>query len=193
MKRPVALIIMDGFGLSKSHKGNAVYEATTPNVDLLMNEYPTSYLNASGLAVGLPEGQMGNSEVGHLNLGAGRIVYQSLTRINKAIEDGDFFNNEAYLKACQNAKDKDSALHIMALLSDGGVHSHINHIKALFKLAKEQNVKTAYFHAFLDGRDTPPTNGVLYIQELEAYMNKIEYGQVASVGGRYYGMDCEKN
>lgn len=193
MKRPVALIVMDGYGLRNDEVGNAVKMAKTPNLDLLFKEYPTSYLNASGLAVGLPDGQMGNSEVGHLNLGAGRIVYQSLTRINKAIEDGSFFTNEAYLKAIQNTKDNDSTLHIMGLLSDGGVHSHIEHIKAFFKLAKDQGVKTSYFHAFLDGRDTPPDAGVSYIEDLEVYMTKIGYGAIASVGGRYYGMDRDKN
>ncbi|QMS84274.1 2,3-bisphosphoglycerate-independent phosphoglycerate mutase [Candidatus Xianfuyuplasma coldseepsis] len=193
MKRPVALIVMDGYGLRNDDTGNAVHMAKTPNIELLMNEYPTSYLNASGLAVGLPDGQMGNSEVGHLNLGAGRIVYQSLTRINKAIEDGEFFTNQAYLNAIKNVKENNSVLHIMGLLSDGGVHSHINHIKAFFKLAKDQGVPTTYFHAFLDGRDTPPDSGVLYVQELEAYMAEINYGKIASVGGRYYGMDRDKN
>lgn len=193
MKRPVALIIMDGFGLRNEDVGNAITMANTPNVDLLMKEYPSNYLNASGLAVGLPEGQMGNSEVGHLNLGAGRIVYQSLTRINKAISDGSFFQNEAYLKAIQYVNDNNSALHIMGLLSDGGVHSHIEHIKAFFTLAKDQGVKEAYFHAYLDGRDTPPDSGVKYLMDLEAHMAQINFGKVASVGGRYYGMDRDKN
>ena len=193
MKKPVILIVMDGFGLRDSDTGNAIHMAKTPNLELLMKEYPTSTLNASGLSVGLPEGQMGNSEVGHLNLGGGRIVYQSLTRINKAIKEGTFFENEAYLKATQNAKDNDSKLHIMGLLSDGGVHSHIEHIKAFFKLAKDQGVKEAYFHAFLDGRDTPPDSGVSYLQDLEGYMAEINFGKVGSVGGRYYGMDRDKN
>lgn len=193
MKKPVILIVMDGFGLRESDIGNAIHMAKTPNLELLMKEYPTSYLNASGLSVGLPDGQMGNSEVGHLNLGAGRIVYQSLTRINKAIEEGTFFENEAYLNAINNVLKNDSKLHIMGLLSDGGVHSHINHIKAFFQLAKEKGVKEAYFHAFLDGRDTPPDSGVSYLKDLEAYMSEINYGKVASVGGRYYGMDRDKN
>ncbi len=193
MKKPVVLIVMDGFGLRNEDNGNAIHMAKTPNLDLLMKEYPTSYLNASGLAVGLPDGQMGNSEVGHLNLGAGRIVYQSLTRINKSIKDGDFFTNEAYIDAINNVNKKDSKLHIMGLLSDGGVHSHIEHIKSFFKLAKDQGVKEAYFHAFLDGRDTPPDSGVSYLQDLEAYMAEINYGKVGSVGGRYYGMDRDKN
>ena len=193
MKRPVALIVMDGFGLRNEGVGNAVTMAKKPNIDLLMKEYPTSYLNASGLAVGLPEGQMGNSEVGHLNLGAGRIVYQSLTRINKAIQDGTFFQNKAYLKATQHAKTNGSTLHILGLLSDGGVHSHIEHIKAFFTFAKDQGVPQTYYHAFLDGRDTPPDAGIDYVKELEAHMAKIGYGQIASVGGRYYGMDRDKN
>ncbi|WP_038471756.1 2,3-bisphosphoglycerate-independent phosphoglycerate mutase [Candidatus Izimaplasma bacterium HR1] len=193
MKKPVILIVMDGFGLSDSDTGNAIHMAKTPNIELLMKEYPTSSLQASGLSVGLPEGQMGNSEVGHLNLGGGRIVYQSLTRINKAISEGTFFTNEAYLNAIENAKANDSKLHIMGLLSDGGVHSHIEHIKAFFKLAKDNGVEEAYFHAFLDGRDTPPDSGVNYIKDLEAYMTEINYGKVASVGGRYYGMDRDKN
>jgi len=193
MKKPVILIVMDGFGCRKDESGNAISMAKTPNIDLLMEEYPTSHLEASGLAVGLPEGQMGNSEVGHLNLGAGRIVYQSLTRINKAISDGTFFKNDAYMKAINNVKENDSKLHIMGLLSDGGVHSHIEHIKAFFKLAKDQGVKEAYFHAFLDGRDTPPDSGVSYLKDLESYMSEINYGKIASVGGRYYGMDRDKN
>jgi 2,3-bisphosphoglycerate-independent phosphoglycerate mutase len=193
MKRPVALIIMDGFGLSDNKVGNAIKEANTPNIDFLMKEYPISYMYASGLAVGLPEGQMGNSEVGHMNLGAGRVVYQSLTRINQAIKDGSFFENPAYLHATEYVKKNNSALHVMGLLSDGGVHSHIEHIKAFMRLAKEKGVKETYYHAFLDGRDTPPDSGVHYLEELEAYMKEINYGKVASVGGRYYGMDRDKN
>jgi 2,3-bisphosphoglycerate-independent phosphoglycerate mutase len=193
MKKPVILIIMDGYGLRDSDTGNAIHMAKTPNLKLLMNEYPTSHLKASGLSVGLPDGQMGNSEVGHLNLGAGRIVYQSLTRINESIKDGTFFTNTAYLNAINNVKKNDSKLHIMGLLSDGGVHSHIQHIKAFFKLAKDNGVKDAYFHAYLDGRDTPPDSGISYIKDLEAYMAEINFGKVGSVGGRYYGMDRDKN
>jgi 2,3-bisphosphoglycerate-independent phosphoglycerate mutase len=193
MKKPVVLIIMDGFGLRDEDKGNAVHMAKKPNVDLLMKEYPTSTLKASGEAVGLPDGQMGNSEVGHLNLGAGRIVYQSLTRINKAIKDGSFFENEAYLHAIENVKQKDSKLHIFGLLSDGGVHSHILHIKALLELAKKQGVKETYVHAFLDGRDVPPSSAPTYINDLEAFMKETEYGKIASVHGRYYAMDRDKN
>jgi 2,3-bisphosphoglycerate-independent phosphoglycerate mutase len=184
---------MDGYGLSNDEAGNAVKMANTPNLDLMMQEYPTGHLKASGLSVGLPDGQMGNSEVGHLNIGAGRIVYQSLTRINKAVKDGAFFENEAYLKAINNVNDNDSKLHIFGLLSDGGVHSHINHIKALVKLAKDQNVKELYVHAFLDGRDVPPNSAVNYIADLENYMSEIDFGKVGSVHGRYYAMDRDKN
>jgi 2,3-bisphosphoglycerate-independent phosphoglycerate mutase len=193
MKKPVMLIVMDGYGLSNDEAGNAVKMANTPNLDLMMQEYPTGHLKASGLSVGLPDGQMGNSEVGHLNIGAGRIVYQSLTRINKAVKEGTFFENEAYLKAIKNVNDNDSKLHIFGLLSDGGVHSHINHIKALVKLAKDQNVKELYVHAFLDGRDVPPNSAVNYIADLENYMSEIDFGKVGSVHGRYYAMDRDKN
>ena len=189
MKKPVILIVMDGYGLSDSNVGNAIKQANTPNIDLIMKEYPTSDLRASGLSVGLPEGQMGNSEVGHLNLGAGRIVYQSLTRINKYIQDGDFFKNEAYLEAMENTKKSNSKLHIMGLLSDGGVHSHISHIKAMLKMAKNEGVKETYVHAFLDGRDVAPDSAPIYIKELEAYMSDLNYGKIASVHGRFYAMD----
>jgi len=193
MKRPVALIVMDGFGCESNESGNAVKMANTPNIDLLMKEYPTAKLQASGLAVGLPEGQMGNSEVGHMNLGAGRIVYQSLTRINKAIKDGDFYENEVYLDAMKKVVENDSKLHFMGLLSNGGVHSHINHIKAFFKMAKDNGVKEAYFHAYLDGRDVAPDSAPLFIQELLDYMTEIDFGKFGTVGGRYYGMDRDKN
>lgn len=193
MKKPVILIVMDGYGITEERKGNAVYMAKKPNLDILMKEYPLNYLSASGEEVGLPEGQMGNSEVGHLNLGAGRIVYQSLTRINAAIKDGSFYKNPSYLNAINNVKENDSKLHIFGLLSDGGVHSHIKHIKAMLELAKMQGVKETYVHAFLDGRDVPPTSAVSYIEELEAYMKEISYGKIASVHGRYYAMDRDKN
>lgn len=193
MKKPVILIIMDGFGISDNDKGNAVTMANTPNLDILMKEYPLNYLNASGLSVGLPEGQMGNSEVGHLNLGAGRVVFQSLSRINKSIKDGDFYENKAYLNAIDNVLKNDSKLHFFGLLSDGGVHSHIKHIKALFDLAKSKGVKEAYFHAFLDGRDVPPKSAVSYIEDLESHMAKNNFGKIASIHGRYYGMDRDKN
>ncbi len=193
MKKPVILIIMDGFGISDSDVGNAVKMANTPNLDILMKEYPMNYLNASGLSVGLPEGQMGNSEVGHLNLGAGRVVFQSLSRINLSISDKSFYQNESYLDAMDKVIQNDSKLHFFGLLSDGGVHSHIEHIKALFDLAKSRGVKETYFHAFLDGRDVPPKSAITYIEELEKYMESIDYGSIASVHGRYYAMDRDKN
>ena len=158
-KRPTVLMILDGYGLRDEVKGNAVAEGKTPVMDKLMAEYPFVRGNASGLAVGLPEGQMGNSEVGHLNMGAGRIVYQDLTKITKAIQDGDFFENKALLAACDNAKKNNSALHLMGLVSDGGVHSHNTHIYGLLELAKRQGLEKVYVHCFLDGRDTPPASG----------------------------------
>ncbi|MFW6285363.1 MAG: 2,3-bisphosphoglycerate-independent phosphoglycerate mutase [Bacillota bacterium] len=192
MKRPVALIIMDGVGLEEEGKGNAVSLANTPNLDRLMKKYPTSALRASGEAVGLPEGQMGNSEVGHMNIGAGRVVYQSLTRIHKAIKDGSFYENEAYNHAMDHVNENSSKLHIMGLLSDGGVHSHIDHFKAMLDMAKKKDLDKVYLHAFLDGRDVPPESAVTYIEEIEAYMKEKEIGTLASVHGRYYAMDRDK-
>ncbi|MCP1101634.1 2,3-bisphosphoglycerate-independent phosphoglycerate mutase [Aequitasia blattaphilus] len=189
MKKPTVLMILDGYGLNSETKGNAVAEANTPVMDDLMSTYPFVEGNASGMAVGLPEGQMGNSEVGHLNMGAGRIVYQDLTKITKAIQDGDFFENQALLKACENAKKNNSALHLMGLVSDGGVHSHNTHIYGLLKLAKQQGIEKVYVHCFLDGRDTPPESGKEFVQELENEMAKIGVGKVATVMGRYYAMD----
>ena len=188
-KRPTVLMILDGYGLNNNQKGNAVAEAKTPVVDKLMAEYPFVKGYASGLAVGLPDGQMGNSEVGHLNMGAGRIVYQELTKITKSIQDGDFFENKALLAACENVKKNDSALHLMGLVSDGGVHSHIEHIFGLLELAKRQGLKKVYVHCFLDGRDTPPASGKEYVEQLEAKMKEIGVGEIASVMGRYYAMD----
>lgn len=188
-KKPTVLMILDGYGLSDEKKGNAVAEAKTPVMTELMNTYPFVKGNASGLAVGLPKGQMGNSEVGHLNMGAGRIVYQDLTKITKAIEDRSFFSNEALLAACDNVKKNDSALHLMGLLSDGGVHSHIDHLFALLELAKEQNIEKVYVHCFLDGRDTPPESGKDFVAELVAKTKEIGVGEVASLMGRYYAMD----
>ena len=188
-KKPTVLMILDGYGLNTETKGNAVAEAATPVMDKLMADYPFVEGNASGMAVGLPEGQMGNSEVGHLNMGAGRIVYQDLTRITKAIQDGDFFENEALLAACENAKANDSALHLFGLVSDGGVHSHNTHIYGLLELAKRQGLSKVYVHCFLDGRDTPPASGKEYVTELEAKMKEIGVGEVATVMGRYYAMD----
>lgn len=188
-KKPTVLMILDGYGLNDKTAGNAVAEASTPVMDKLMAECPFVKGNASGLSVGLPDGQMGNSEVGHLNMGAGRIVYQDLTKITKSIQDGDFFENKALLAACKNAKDNDSALHMFGLVSDGGVHSHNEHIYGLLELAKMQGIEKVYVHCFLDGRDTPPSSGKEYVEQLEAKMKEIGVGEVASVMGRYYAMD----
>ena len=188
-KKPTVLMILDGYGLNERCEANAVCEAKTPVMDKLMSHCPFVKGNASGMAVGLPEGQMGNSEVGHLNMGAGRIVYQELTRITKEIEDGDFFKNEALLEAVANAKKNDSAIHFMGLLSDGGVHSHNTHLYGLLKLAKQEGLSKVYVHCFLDGRDTPPASGKGYIEELEAKMKEIGVGRIGVVSGRYYAMD----
>ena len=188
-KKPTVLMILDGYGLNERHDANAVYEANTPVMDKLMAEYPFVKGNASGLAVGLPDGQMGNSEVGHMNMGAGRIVYQELTRITKEIQDGDFFKNEALLAAMKNAKENNSAVHFMGLLSDGGVHSHNTHLYGLLEMAKREGVEKVYVHCFLDGRDTPPASGKEFVEALEAEMKKIGVGEIATVSGRYYAMD----
>ena len=180
---------MDGYGSSCEKVGNAISCAQSENVNNLMKEYPSTLIGASGMDVGLPEGQMGNSEVGHLNMGAGRIVYQELTRITKSINDGDFFSNEEFLYAIENAKKNGKKLHLYGLLSDGGVHSHITHLYALIKLAKEQGLKDVYVHCFLDGRDVSPTSGADFIKDLKAEMAKLQFGTIASVGGRYYVMD----
>ena len=182
-------MILDGYGLRDKTEGNAVALANTPVMDKLMAEYPFVKGNASGLSVGLPDGQMGNSEVGHMNMGAGRIIYQELTKITKSIEDGEFFENKALLAACENVKKNDSALHLMGLVSDGGVHSHITHIYGILELAKRQGIEKVYVHCFLDGRDTPPASGKEYVEQLEAKMKEIGVGEVASVSGRYYAMD----
>lgn len=188
-KKPTVLMILDGYGLNDNCEANAVCEAKTPIMDQLKSQCPFVKGNASGMAVGLPEGQMGNSEVGHLNMGAGRIVYQELTRITKEIEDGDFFQNEALLKAVRNAKANDSALHLFGLLSDGGVHSHNTHVYGILELAKREGLSKVFVHCFLDGRDTPTTAGKEYIKELNDKMKELGVGQVASVMGRYYAMD----
>ena len=188
-KKPTVLMILDGYGLNDKCEANAVCEGKTPVMDQLMSQWPFVKGNASGMAVGLPEGQMGNSEVGHLNMGAGRIVYQELTRITKEIQDGDFFKNEALLAAVKNAKENNSALHFMGLLSDGGVHSHITHLFGLLELAKREGLEKVYVHCFLDGRDTPPASGKGYIEELQAKMKEIGVGEIATVSGRYYAMD----
>ncbi|MBQ9488293.1 MAG: 2,3-bisphosphoglycerate-independent phosphoglycerate mutase, partial [Lachnospiraceae bacterium] len=192
-KKPTVLMILDGFGLNERSEGNAVAQAKKPVIDGLMRDYPWVRGNASGMAVGLPEGQMGNSEVGHLNMGAGRIVYQELTRITKEIMDGTFFENEALLKAVENCKKNNSSLHFMGLLSDGGVHSHNTHLYGLLELAKRNGLEKVYVHCFLDGRDTPPTSGKGYAEELRAKMEEIGVGKIASVMGRYYAMDRDNN
>lgn len=188
-KKPVVLMILDGYGLNDNCDHNAVCEARTPVMDQLMSQCPYVKGNASGLAVGLPDGQMGNSEVGHLNMGAGRIVYQELTRITKAISDGDFFTVPEFLEAVENCKKSNSALHMWGLVSDGGVHSHIGHIYGLLELAKKSGLEKVYVHCFLDGRDTPPASGKSYVEALEAKMKELGVGKVASVSGRYYAMD----
>lgn len=188
-KRPTVLLVLDGFGLNDRKEANAIAIANTPVMDRLMEEYPFVKGNASGMAVGLPEGQMGNSEVGHINIGAGRIVYQELTRITKEIQDGTFFENPALLEAVDNCKRHNSDLHLFGLLSDGGVHSHNTHLYGLLELAKRNGIKNVYIHAFLDGRDTPPTSGKGFIEELEEQMRIIGVGKIATVMGRYYVMD----
>ncbi len=192
-KKTTVLMILDGYGLNSKVEGNAVAEAKTPVMDKLMKEYPFVKGNASGMAVGLPDGQMGNSEVGHLNMGAGRIVYQELTRITKEIQDGTFFENPALLKAVENCKKNDSAIHFFGLLSDGGVHSHNTHLYGLLELAKRNGLTKVYVHGFLDGRDTPPASGKEYAEQLDAKMKEIGVGEIASVMGRYYAMDRDNN
>ena len=189
MKTPTTLIIMDGFALGEDIPGNAVQAANTPQLDYLFSQYPFCQLEASGLDVGLPEGQMGNSEVGHTNIGAGRVVFQDLPRISRAIEDGSFFENPAYLAAIRACKESGGALHLMGLLSDGGVHSHIDHLFALLELAKRQEVPQVYVHAFLDGRDVSPTSGLGFVQQLQDKMRELGVGQIADLSGRYYAMD----
>ncbi|MCR4732867.1 MAG: 2,3-bisphosphoglycerate-independent phosphoglycerate mutase [Lachnospiraceae bacterium] len=188
-KKPVVLMILDGFGINDNPKANAVAAAKKPVLDGLMKDYPFVRGLASGLSVGLPDGQMGNSEVGHMNMGAGRIVYQELTRITKEIEDGTFYDNEELKKAFANAKEKNSAVHFFGLLSSGGVHSHNSHLYGLLNMAKKEGVDKVYVHAFLDGRDTAPTSGERFLAELEEKMQEIGVGKVASIHGRYYAMD----
>ena len=192
MKTPTTLIIMDGFGLEGPSAGNAVVNAPTPNLDRIFRDFPGCRLSASGLDVGLPEGQMGNSEVGHPNMGAGRVVFQDLPHISRDIESGEFFKNPAYLEAMSNCREWGSALHLMGLLSDGGVHSHITHLFALLKMAKEQGLEKVYIHCFLDGRDVPPSSGKSYVEQLQAEIQKLGVGQIATVMGRYYAMDRDK-
>ena len=186
------LMILDGFGIRESKVGNAVKLANTPNIDKLMKICPTSIIYTSGLQVGLPEGQMGNSEVGHTNIGAGRIVYQELTRITKSIEDGDFFSIPEFVSAIENCKKHGSKLHILGLLSDGGVHSHIRHLYGLLELAKRKDFEDIYVHCFMDGRDTPPASGESYIVKLEEKMREKGVGKIATISGRFYSMDRDK-
>lgn len=197
MKKPTMLMILDGYGLNDSEYGNAIAKAATPNLDRIFTTYPGTRIDASGLAVGLPAGQMGNSEVGHLNIGAGRIVYQELTKITKAIEDGVFFENGPLNRACDHVLESiaaggDNSLHLYGLLSDGGVHSHLTHLFALIQLAKKRGVPKVFVHGFMDGRDVPPTSGAEYMAQLETFMKKENLGKVGVVSGRYYAMDRDK-
>ena len=191
-KKPIMLMILDGFGLHENEKANAIKLANTPNIDKLMKTWPTTKIHTSGLNVGLPEGQMGNSEVGHTNIGAGRIVYQDLTRITKSIEEGDFFSIKELTEAIENCKKNNSKLHVMGLLSDGGVHSHIRHLFAILELAKRKDFEDVYIHCFLDGRDTPPASGESYIMKLEDKIKEKGIGRIATISGRFYAMDRDK-
>ena len=190
--RPLALIIMDGFGLNPDSRGNAIYAANKPHYDSLISKYPHTTLGASGLDVGLPEGQMGNSEVGHLNFGAGRVVYQEVTRIDKSISDGDFFENEILIQQIEGIKNRSGKLHLLGLASDGLVHSSLEHLYALLKLSKQKGLKDVIIHAFLDGRDTSPTGGAAYVKQIIAETDKIGIGKVGTIIGRYYAMDRDK-
>jgi len=193
LKAPIALVILDGWGIgSEQDSYNAIIQADTPHMKLLSELYPNTTLTCSGEAVGLPEGQMGNSEVGHLNIGAGRVVYQELTRITKEIREGDFFANPVLVNVVEQAKANDGALHLMGLMSDGGVHSHIDHVYALLALAKSHGLTKVYVHAFLDGRDVPPSSALDYIQALENKMTEIGVGSISTIAGRYYAMDRDK-
>ena len=191
-KKPVMLMILDGFGVNTNNDANAVAIANKPNIDKLMKKYPTAVCHTSGLDVGLPEGQMGNSEVGHTNIGAGRIVYQELTRITKSIEDGDFFSIPEFIEAIENCKKHNSKLHILGLVSDGGVHSHNRHLYGLLEMAKRRDFEQVYVHCFLDGRDTPPSSADGYVAELEEKMREKGIGKIASLSGRFFAMDRDK-
>ena len=192
MKTPTTLIIMDGFGLGDPCEGNAILNTATPNLDKIFAENPGCKLSASGLDVGLPEGQMGNSEVGHTNIGAGRVVFQDLPHISMDIQNGVFFKNSAYVEALENCREWGSALHLMGLLSDGGVHSHISHLFAMLQMAKEQGIEKVYIHCFLDGRDVPPSSGKSFVEQLQAKCQQLGVGQIATVMGRFYAMDRDK-
>ena len=192
MKTPTTLIIMDGFGLGPKYPGNAVENTPKPHLENIFKECPGCRLSASGLDVGLPEGQMGNSEVGHTNIGAGRVVFQDLPHISRDIDSGEFFKNPAYLEAMEHCREWGTALHLMGLLFDGGVHSHITHLFALVKMAKEQGLEKVYVHCFLDGRDVPPSSGKSYVEQLQAKLDELGTGRIATVMGRYYAMDRDK-
>jgi len=192
-KSPIALIILDGYGLNDATEGNAIKAAKTPNMDRYFQEYPNTILYASGMSVGLPDGQMGNSEVGHTNIGAGRVVYQELTRITKSITDGDFYSNETLMGAVENCKKHDSALHLIGLLSNGGVHSHIEHLFGLIELARKNDLKKVYVHGGIDGRDVSPTSGVEFLAQLQEKLDTTGVGKIATVMGRYYAMDRDNN
>lgn len=192
MKKPIALIILDGWGINKRKDGNAFLLAKKPNIDGFLKDYPSTQIIASGEAVGLPEGQMGNSEVGHLNIGAGRTVQQSISRISRSIKDGSFFKNEILLNTFNKVKSRNTNLHIIGLLSDGGVHSHIEHLFALLDMARKNDVQNVFIHCFLDGRDVSPTAGIGYLTQLEKKLAELKIGRIATVMGRYYAMDRDK-
>ena len=189
MKKPNCILIMDGYGINPECNGNAIKCAGSEQVCKLMSKYPSTQIGASGMDVGLPEGQMGNSEVGHLNMGAGRIVYQELTRITKSIKDGDFYKNEELLSCMERVKRENKTLHVYGLLSDGGVHSHLTHLFALIEMAKQNGLDNVFVHCFLDGRDVSPTSGASFLSSLQEKMDQLSFGKIASVGGRYYAMD----
>ena len=193
MKVPYAIIIMDGYGINPATNGNAIIADGSKYVKELQQKYPSAQLGASGMSVGLPDGQMGNSEVGHLNIGAGRIVYQDLTKITKDIRNGEFFKNEELLKAMRAAKENGKKLHLFGLVSTGGVHSHTEHLYALVEMAKKEGLENVYVHAFTDGRDVAPTSGANFLKELQDKMDELSFGKIASVAGRYYAMDRDNN
>ena len=192
-KKPIILCIMDGYGIRNNPHGNCILEAKKPNLDAFFKKYAYTLINASGEYVGLPDAQMGNSEVGHMNIGAGRIVYQSLTLINKYIKDGEFFKNQKYLDAIEHVKKNHSKLHIFGLTSDGGVHSHIRHILAMIEMAKKEGLDDVFVHCFMDGRDVDPQAGVKYVDMIQAKMDELNFGHIADIGGRYWVMDRDKN
>ncbi len=192
MKKPLCLMILDGYGIAPPKENNAIYRAVTPNMDKYLAKYPSTLVSASGMDVGLPDGQMGNSEVGHTNIGAGRIVYQELTRITKSITDGDFFENPVLKSAMENCVKNGTKLHLAGLLSDGGVHSHNTHLYALLEMAKKIGVTEVYVHCLLDGRDVPPNSGDMFVKQLEEKMTEIGIGKIATVMGRYYAMDRDQ-